>query len=345
VGSTTGRVFVTRRIPRAGLALMEREGAHVTVGQNDDEQGLPHESLLERVREADVLVSLLTDRVDREVLEANPGLLGVANYAVGFDNVDLAAATELGIPFSNTPGVLTDTTADYTWALLLAVARRIPEAHAYTAAGRWKIWGPNLFLGGDVSPGGSGRRKVLGIVGFGRIGHGVARRAQGFDMEVLAFDPHAREEVDASDLVTWADLDDLLARSDFVTLHPTLTPETRHLISEAQLRRMKPSAYLINVSRGPVVEESALVFALKEGWIAGAALDVYENEPRITAGLAALPNVVLAPHAASGSQDTRDRMAVIAATNALQHLTRERAANPVNPEVYETAAYRRRIER
>jgi glyoxylate reductase len=338
-----GRVFVTRRIPRAGLELLERSGARVEVGQQDDERGLAHVELLSAAARADVLVTLLTDRVDREVLETNPALLGVANYAVGFDNVDLEAASDLGLPVSNTPGVLTDTTADFTWALLLAVARRIPECHAYTSGGRWRIWGPNLFLGADVSPGGSGRRKVLGIVGFGRIGHGVARRAQGFDMEVLAYDPHARDEVDRSDLVAWAELDDLLARSDFVTLHPTLTPETHHLISKAQLERMKPSAYLINVSRGPVVDEAALVRALQEGRIAGAALDVYENEPELSPGLVDLPNVVLAPHAASGSRDTRASMAVIAATNALHHLRRERAPNPVNPEVYETHAYRKRV--
>jgi glyoxylate reductase len=319
--------------------MLERAGVRVQVGQQDDEQGLAHEALLEGAREADVLITLLTDRVDREVLEINASLRGVANYAVGFDNVDLTAATDLGLPISNTPGVLTDTTADYTWALLLSAARRIPEAHAYTAAGRWRIWGPNLFLGADVSPGGSGRRKVLGIVGFGRIGHGVARRAQGFDMEVLAHDPHARDQVESSELASWADLDELLARSDFVTLHPTLTPETRHLISESQLRRMKPSAFLINVSRGPVVDEAALVRALREGWIAGAALDVYESEPQLTAGLADLPNVVLAPHAASGSRDTRERMAEIAAANALHHLKRERAPNAVNPEVYDTSAY------
>jgi glyoxylate reductase len=323
--------------------MLERAGVRVQVGQQDDEQGLAHEALLEGAREADVLITLLTDRVDREVLEINASLRGVANYAVGFDNVDLTAATDLGLPISNTPGVLTDTTADYTWALLLSAARRIPEAHAYTAAGRWRIWGPNLFLGADVSPGGSGRRKVLGIVGFGRIGHGVARRAQGFDMEVLAHDPHARDQVESSELASWADLDELLARSDFVTLHPTLTPETRHLISESQLRRMKPSAFLINVSRGPVVDEAALVRALREGWIAGAALDVYESEPQLTAGLADLPNVVLAPHAASGSRDTRERMAEIAAANALHHLKRERAPNAVNPEVYDTSAYSARM--
>jgi glyoxylate reductase len=308
----------------------------------DDECGVERAALLEGVREADVLLSLLTEQVDQEVLAANPGLRGVANYAVGFDNVDLPTATGLGVPVTNTPGVLTDTTADFTWALLLSVARRIPEAHAHTTAGRYRIWGPNLLLGADVSPGGSGRRKVLGIVGFGRIGQAVARRAVGFDMEVLAYDPFSREEVESSDLATWADLDELLERSDFVTLHPALSPETHHLIGEPQLKAMKDTAYLINAARGPMVDETVLVRALGEGWIAGAALDVYECEPALCPGLAELPNVVLAPHTASASRDTRDRMAMMAATDALHHLRGERALHPVNPEVYETEAYRQR---
>ncbi len=246
------------------------------------------------------------------------------------------------MPVSNTPGVLTDTTADLTWALLLAVARRVSEAHNYMVAGRYKIWGPNLFLGGDVSPGGSGRRKILGIVGYGRIGEGVAKRALGFDMDVLAFDPYAREAVESSRYAAWAELPELLAKSDFVSLHPLLTEETHHLIAAKELRAMKTSAYLINASRGPVVDEKALVQALREGWIAGAALDVYEDEPAMAEGLAERSNVVLLPHIASASTDTRGKMASMAAANALAHLRRERAPNVVNPEVYDTAAYRQR---
>jgi glyoxylate reductase len=342
---STGRVFVTRRIPDAGLALLREGGAKLTIAQDAEDQGVERETLLRGVRETDVLLSLLTERIDRELLEQNPRLLGVASYAVGYDNVDLAAATDLGVPVTNTPGVLTDTTADFTWAMLMGVARRIPEAHRYTCNGRYKIWGPNLLLGGDVSPGGSGRPKVLGIVGFGRIGKAVAKRAIGFDMEVLAHDPMAREDIEASELARWAEMDELLERSDFVTLHTTLTADTKHLIGEPELRAMKKTAYLVNVSRGPVVHEPALVRACKEGWIAGAALDVYENEPELCSGLVDLPNVVLAPHTASASRDTRDRMAVIAATNALHHLRREPAPNAVNPEVYQTEAYRQRIQR
>lgn len=340
-----GSVFVTRRIPDAGLSLLRDAGVEVRVGQTDEERGLDRDTLLAGAGEADVLLALLTERLDEAILEACPRLLGIANMAVGFDNVDLPSATALGLPVTNTPGVLTDTTADLAWALLLAAARRVPEAHAYTVEGRFRIWGPNLLLGADVSPGGSGERKVLGVVGFGRIGRAVARRATGFDMEVLAYSPRSRTEVAASGLATWSELPELLARSDFVSLHPTLNAETRHMIGEAELRSMKPTAYLINVSRGPVVDEAALVRALREGWIAGAGLDVFEDEPLLAPGLTELRNVVLAPHVGSASRDTRDRMAVIAARNALHHLRRERAPHVVNPEVYETEAYRRRAGR
>jgi glyoxylate reductase len=324
--------------------MLREGGAEVRVGEEDGERALDRSRLLDGAAWADVLLPLLTEPVDRELLEAAPRLRGVANYAVGYDNVDVPVASELGIPVSNTPGVLTETTADLTWALLLSGARRIVEADAYMRAGRYALWGPTLLLGEDVSPGGSGRRKVLGIVGFGRIGMAVARRAVGFDMEVLAHDPGARARVEAFGApVRWAELDELLEASDFVTLHPPLTEDTRHLIDEDALRRMKPTAHLVNVSRGPVVDERALVRALREGWIAGAALDVYENEPEAAAGLSELPNAVLVPHIGSASRDTRDRMASIAATNALHHLRCERAPNVVNPEVYEGGAWRSRV--
>lgn len=339
------RVFVTRRIPQAGLARLTDSSVHVTVGQTDEEAGVDKAALLQGALGCHVLLTLLTEAIDREVLQANPHLLGVAQMAVGYNNIDVNNATALGIPVSNTPGVLTDTTADCTWAMILAVARRLPEAQEYMKAGRYRLWGPNLFLGADVSPGGSGRRKVLGIVGFGRIGQAVARRAVGFEMEVLAFDPFARERIDADSIARWAPLDRLLSESDFVTLHPPLTPETHHLLDEERLRTMKPSAFLINAARGPVIHEAALVRALREGWIAGAALDVYEDEPAMTPGLAELDNVVLLPHIASASTDTRSRMATMAADNALAHLRGEPAPNVVNPEVYETDAYRRRVGR
>lgn len=337
------RVFLTRAIPRAGIELLEGSGAEVDIGQTEEERGVDRADLLRGVARADVLLSLLTETIDREVLARNPGLLGVVNYAVGFDNIDVGAATELGIPVAHTPSVLTDTTADLTWALLLAVARRIPEADRYVREGRFRLWGPNLLLGADVGPGGSGRRKVLGVVGFGRIGRAVSRRAAGFDMDVLVHDPDPEAVEDFGAPVRYGEVDEVLAESDFVTLHPRLTPETTHLVGEAELRRMKETAYLVNTSRGPVVDEAALVRALQEGWIAGAALDVYEAEPELAPGLAELPNVVLAPHVGSASRDTRDRMAVLAAESALRHLERVPTEDAVNPRVYDTEAYRRRV--
>ena len=338
------RVFITRRIPDVATPILRAAGATITIGQSDEEKGLSSQEILDGVRGTDVLLSLLTEPITRDVLAANPRLLGVANYAVGFNNVDVAAATELGIPVSNTPGVLTDTTADLTWALILGAARRIVEAHEYMVAGRYKLWGPNLFLGADVSPGGTGKRKVLGIVGYGRIGAAVARRAIGFDMDILAYDPHnpaaiAADAADPQRHVRATGLDELLRESDFVSLHPLLTPETRHMIGERELGMMKKSAYLINVSRGPVVDEEALVRALRDRVIAGAALDVFEDEPLMKPGLAECGNALLVPHIASASQDTRDRMAVIAATNAVAHLEGKRAPDAVNPAVYDSPAY------
>ncbi len=337
------RVFVTRRIPKPGLDVLAGAGVRVRTGQADDEAPVPRPVLEDGMRWGQAVVSLLTEPIDAALLALNPTLLGVANCAVGYDNIDVAAATALGIPVTNTPGILTDTTADLTWALLLAVARRVPEADAYLRAGRYKLWGVNLMLGTDVSPGGSGQRKVLGVVGYGRIGAAVARRAAGFEMDVLAHDPYARERIDADPGVEWAELDDLLARSDFVTLHPALTDRTRHLIDARALHRMKRTAYLINVSRGPVVDEQALVTALRGHRIAGAALDVFKREPALGPGLLECDNVVLAPHIASASVDTRGRMAAMAAENAVAHLRGEHAPNVVNPDVYETAAYRERL--
>lgn len=335
------RVFVTRRIPTAGLDLLVDAGCDVSIYQQDEEKGVRRQRLLDGVRACDVLLPLLTEPIDREVMEANPRLLGIAQMAVGYDNVDIELATDLGLPVTNTPGVLTESSADFTWAMLMAVARRIPEAHEYMASGRYQIWGPNLLLGADVGPGPDGERKVLGIVGYGRIGEAVARRATGFGMEILAYS-RGRERVNADAKVTYADLDELLERSDFVSLHPPLTPETHHLIDTAALRRMKPNAYLINASRGPVVDEAALVDALRTRRIAGAALDVYEDEPAMAPGLAELDNVVLFPHVASATHATRSRMATMAAKNAIAHLDGGRAPNCVNPEVYDTDAYRRR---
>jgi glyoxylate reductase len=338
-----GRVYITRQIPQAGVDILEQEGLELTVGQTREDAGITREELLAGIRGCDVLLPLLTEPIDHEVLAANERLLGVAQMAVGFNNIDVEAATELGVPVTNTPGVLTDTTADCAWALILATARRVPQAHNYMVEGKYKLWGPNLFLGADVGPGGGGRRKVLGIVGYGRIGEAVAKRGVGFDMDILGFDPHNRAGVDNSEYATWAEFDELLERSDFISLHPLLTEETHHLIGEAELRKMKSTAVLVNSARGPVIDEKALVRALQEGWIGGAGLDVYEAEPAMEPGLAECENAVLLPHVASASSDTRGLMASMAATNAVAHLKRERAPNIVNPEVYDSDAYRTRV--
>jgi glyoxylate reductase len=337
------RIVVTRRIPDPGLSILRDSGAAVHIVQPDPRAPVDRAALLDAVVDADVLVSLLTERIDEPLLARGRRLRGVANFAVGFDNIDVDAATRLGIPVANTPGVLTETTADLTWALLLAIARRIPEAHDYMVRGEYQIWGPELFLGEDVGRGPDGERRTLGIIGFGRIGQAVARRARGFDMRVVAFDPYLRDAISASHDTEWSDFDELLQQSDFVSLHALLTDETHHLIGERELRLMKRRAYLINVARGEMIDERMLVRALHEDWIAGAALDVYEREPAMTAGLAECRNAVFVPHIGSATHGTRNRMATMAATNAVAHLNLQQATHLVNHVVYDSAAYRERI--
>jgi glyoxylate reductase len=335
-------VLVTRPIPEPGLQPLREAGLGVRVLQEDPEAAVDRAALLDAAAEADVLLCLLTEKVDAGLLQQCGRLRGVANMAVGYNNIDIAAATALGVPVSNTPGVLTEATADLTWALLLAVARRIPEAHAYMTAGRYSIWGPQLMLGADVGSGPDHTRRTLGIIGFGRIGAAVARRARGFDMRVLAWTPRSRARIEAAEGVEYAAFDDVVAQSDFVTIHASYSAESHHLIDERALRRMRQHAYLVNVARGELVDERALVRALQQGWIAGAALDVFEHEPAMTPGLAACRNAVLVPHIGSATHATRGRMAAMAAHNALAHLAGERAPNVVNPEVYDTDQYRAR---
>lgn len=319
------KVFVTRRIPQVGLDLLQKE---CEVKVNPHERVLTRQELIDGVKEADGLLCLLTDTIDKEVMDANPKLKIISNYAVGYNNIDVEEATRRGIMVTNTPGVLTDTTADLTWAILMCVARRIVEADRFTRQGKFKQWSPMLFLGSDV------HHSTLGIVGFGRIGRAVARRARGFEMKVLYTDvKRAPEKVEEELEAKFVFLDELLSSSDFVSLHAPLLPTTYHLIGEKELRRMKRTAFLINAARGPLVDEKALVRALKEGWIAGAALDVYENEPELTPGLAELDNVVLVPHIGSASTATREKMATMAATNLLAGLKGEVPPNLVNREV------------
>ncbi len=327
-------ILITRNIPEPGLEVLREAGVAFTIGQRDEEKGITKESILRAWPGHRVLLSLLTETVDRELLLGlGSDLLGVANMAVGYNNVDVVAASEMKIPVSNTPGVLTESTADLAWALLLAAARHIPQAHAYMTAGRYGIWGPNMYLGADVGLGASGRRKVLGIVGYGRIGRAVARRAAGFDMDVIAYG-RDRGPIDVDPQATFAELDDLLGRSDFVSLHTPLTDATRHMIGRDQLESMKSTAILINTARGPVVDEDALVQALRDRQIAAAGLDVYEKEPAMADGLAELDNLVRLPHIASATHGTRGRMAVIAAQNALAMLAGHEAPNVINAEVY-----------
>ena len=306
------KALVTMNLPKEIIAMLKAEH-EIVVNTND--RPMPREDILANVADKDGLLCTVGDRIDDDLLEKAPNLRILANYGVGYDNVDLAAATARGIWVSNTPGVLTDATADLTFGLILAVARRIVEGQAMVRAGEWKFWAPSFFLGSQVSG------KTLGIIGLGQIGKAVARRASGFDMRILYHNRSRIDEKEERELnVTYADLKTLLSQADFVSLHVTLTEKTRHLIGAPELDYMKPTAYLINASRGPVVDEEALVEALRAKRIAGAGLDVYEKEPALTPGLSDLGNVVLAPHIGSATLETRTAMARLAAENLLDGL-------------------------
>ncbi len=318
-------VFVSRVIPISGLDLL-RAKFDVSVWQ----ESLPpaREQLIENCRGKDALVCLLTEKVDAAVLAGAPTLKIVANVAVGFDNLDVAAATAAGVVVTNTPGVLDDTTADLAFALLMATARRLVEGDRLVRSGAWTGWGIMQLLGHDV------HHAKLGIVGFGRIGRGVARRARGFDMAVSYSDAvRAPVEVERELGVTYVPLEQLLRESDFISLHVPLLPQTHHLIDAEALRSMKKTAILINTSRGPVIDEAALVEALRSGTIAAVGLDVYENEPRLAQGLVDLPNAVLLPHIGSASIATRSKMAEMAAHNVIDFFEGRTPPNALNPEV------------
>lgn len=323
------RVFVARVIPAEGLEPI-RAAADLDLWT--DELPPPRDELLRRVAGVDGLLSLLTDRVDDQLLDvAGSQLKVVSNYAVGFDNIDVPACTRRRIPAGNTPGVLTETTADLAFALLMAAARHLDEGSRYVRAGRWKTWGPMLLLGVDI------HRATLGVVGFGRIGREMAKRAAGFGMRVIYHDVQAASAEDEHALdATHVDLDTLLAESDFVTLHVNLTDETHHLIDADALARMKPTAVLVNTSRGPVVDHEALCAALRDRQIFAAALDVTDPEPLpADSPLLTLDNCLVVPHIASASGVTRGRMAAMAAENLLAGVRGERLPTCINPEVYE----------
>ncbi|RKL63626.1 D-glycerate dehydrogenase [Thermoanaerobacteraceae bacterium SP2] len=319
------KVYITRQIPEEGLNII-KEVADMKIWE--DEMPPSREVLLGEIEWVDGLVSLLTDKIDAELMEKAKKLKVVSNYAVGFDNIDLKEATRRGIMVTNTPGVLTETTADLTFALMMASARRLVEADKYVRVGRWKTWGPMLMLGQDLYG------ATLGLIGLGRIGYAVAKRAKGFDMNVIYYSTHRKEEAEKELGIKYVDLEQLLKESDFVSLHVPLTSDTKHLINKNTLSLMKKTAILINTARGPVVDEDALYEALVNKKIYAAGLDVMNPEPPSSDNpLLKLDNVIVLPHIASASIKTRTKMAIMAAENLVAGLKGEIPRNLVNVEV------------
>lgn len=320
------KVFVTRIIPKKGIQLLRK---HFLVKVYHKDQAIPRKELLKEVKQCDALLCLLTEKIDQEVLNANPKLKVVSNYAVGYDNIDVKAATAKGIPVCNTPGVLEDAVAEHTFALMLAISKRIVEADHFIRAGKYRRWEPMLLLGTEL------KGKTIGIIGLGRIGAGVAERARkGMGVNVLYHDIKRNKQFEKEFQAKFVAMPELLKKSDFVSLHVPLLPSTRHLIGKKELAMMKKTAYLINTSRGPVVDEKALVEALKKKHIAGAGLDVYEKEPTLTPGLVKLKNAILTPHTASATIEARTAMSELAAQNIIDVLQGRKAKFTVNPEAY-----------
>jgi glyoxylate reductase len=327
---TKPRIFVTRLIPEKGLDMVQNLAANYDIEVWRGPLPPTYDVLLQKAQGVTGLYCLLTDKIDANLMDTiGPQVKVISQMAVGFDNIDIPAATARGIPVGNTPGVLTDTTADFAWTLLMAAARRVVEGDKFTRAGKWKTWGPIDFLGPDITG------ATLGIVGFGRIGQGMAKRAQGFDMRILYFDTQRYPEAEQKYGAQYVDMNTLLRESDFVTLHTVLSAETYHLMDDERLNLMKPSGILINSARGPVVDPAALYRALSNGTIAYAALDVTEPEPiKLDDPLLTLDNIIIAPHIASASFQTRNKMATMAAANLIAGLQGERLPNCVNPQVY-----------
>jgi lactate dehydrogenase-like 2-hydroxyacid dehydrogenase len=319
-------VLVTKRIYPEAIEFLKQH-AELDYAESDD--GFSADELRERIRGKQAVVSQLTDKFSAPVIEQLDGLRIIANVAVGYDNIDVAAATRRKILVTNTPDVLTDTTADFAFALLMAAARRVVEGHKFVHSGQWTKWRIDLLVGQDV------HHRTLGIFGMGRIGQAVARRARGFDMRILYYDAVGAPEAVERELgAKFVSAEQLLRESDFVSLHVPLAAHTRHMIGAAQLSMMKPTAILVNTSRGPVVDEAALAEALKKHVIAGAGLDVFEHEPQVHPALLTLDSVVLAPHIASASVDTRRKMSMMAAENAVEALEGRRPVNLLNPEAW-----------
>lgn len=307
------KVFITRKIPRAGINML-REHTKLKLDYRQ-EAPLSKEKLIEGVKDADAIIPVIPDKIDKEILEAGKNLKIVAHYAVGYDNIDLETASKLGIYVTNTPGDLTEAVAEHSIALLMAAGRRIVEADKFTREENYNYWDPMIFLGPRFT------EKTLGIIGFGRIGQHTAKIAKnGFDMRILYNDtkraPKAEEEIGA----IYSSLNDLLEQSDFISIHVPLLPSTKHLITAREIKKMKPTAYIVNTARGPVIDEDALSVALEKNWIAGAGIDVYEEEPHLYEGLKRLDNVVLTPHIGSATREARIEMARMAANNIIKTL-------------------------
>lgn len=321
------RIFLTRELPPRTMELLRD---HSVLTMNHQDRYLTQEEIIEGVQGVDGLLCLLTDVIDDQILSANPALKVVANFAVGFNNIDINAATARKIPVTNTPGVLTETTADMAFALLLDIARRVAEGDRFVRTRAWQGWGPLQFLGADVS------HATLGLIGLGRIGKSMIPRARGFSMNVLYWNrTRLKPQEEASLNVTYCELDELLSQSDFVSLHVAQNEETRHLLGKREFSLMKPEALLVNTARGPIVDEKALVVALQSGQIAGAGLDVYEQEPLLEPELYEMDNVVVAPHLGSGTIGTRTKMGNMAAENCLAACLGQRPPNLVNPQIYD----------
>ena len=319
------KALATRPLFASARAILDQQ---IDVEYWTEPERIPRAELLKRVADKEALVCLLTEKVDEELLRSAPALRIAATVSVGYDHIDVPACTRRKVIATNTPGVLDETTADFAWTLLMAIARRLVEGDAWTRSGTWPGWDLDQLLGGDIWG------KTLGIVGLGRIGAAVAKRARGFQMRVLYSDPlRVSPELERELRVEYTSFDTLLSESDFVTLHVPLLPHTRHLISTAAFEKMKRHAYLINTARGPIVDEAALVDALDRRLIAGAALDVYEREPTVHPGLVARKDVILAPHLASASIETRTKMAVMAATNVTSLFEGRRPPNALNPDL------------
>lgn len=319
------KIFVTRKIPEPGLKLLRKE---FDVEVNPCNRVLSKDEIINGLKGKDGLLCLLTDTIDKDIIYSEPKLKMISNYAVGFDNIDVKAATEMRIPVSNTPGILTDTTAEMAWALVFSVARRIVEGDNFTRSGKFKGWTPDLMLGQDIS------NKTLGIIGAGRIGTAFALKSKGLNLKVLYVDSYKNETLENELDAKKVELSVLLKKSDFISLHVSLNNSTHHLINEQTLKKMKKNVILINTSRGPVIDEKALIRALRKGWIFGVGLDVYEHEPEVGEELKKFNNVVLQPHSASATFETRTKMALIAAENMIEGLKGNIPPNCINVEVF-----------